>query len=43
MTVAITPEGELTRLVLAHEETGADGGHEEGWTLGLTRLDRLLA
>ena len=43
VTVAITPEGELTRLVLAHEETGADGGHEEGWTLGLTRLDRLLA
>ena len=43
VTVAITPEGELTRLVLAHEETGADGGHEEGWTLGLTRLDQLLA
>ncbi|HCB02845.1 MAG TPA: hypothetical protein DEQ43_01015 [Nocardioides bacterium] len=28
--------------MLAHEETGADGGHEEGWTLSLARLDQRL-
>ena len=43
MTVEITPEGERTRLVLAHEETGEDGGHEEGWTCALVRLDQELS
>ena len=43
VTVSITPEGgDRTRLVLAHEEAGADGGHEEGWMLSFARLDRLL-
>ncbi len=29
--------------MLAHEEAGADGGHEEGWTLSFARLDRELS
>ena len=44
--VEITPDGEATRLVLAHEETAPEGGerssHEEGWALAFLRLDRLL-
>jgi uncharacterized protein YndB with AHSA1/START domain len=43
VTVEITPEGDGSRLVLAHEETGPDSGHEDGWMLTLARLDRLLA
>jgi uncharacterized protein YndB with AHSA1/START domain len=43
VVVAIVAEGELTRLVLEHEETGSDGGHEEGWLLTLARLDQLLS
>jgi uncharacterized protein YndB with AHSA1/START domain len=43
VTVQITPEGDATRLVLEHEESGDDSGHEEGWMLTLARLDRLLA
>jgi uncharacterized protein YndB with AHSA1/START domain len=43
VTVEIRPEGELTRMVLAHEETGEDGGHEEGWTFALVRLDQELS
>lgn len=42
VTVDITREGDATRLVLEHEETG-DSGHEEGWMLTLARLDQLLA
>jgi len=46
VTVEIRPEGELTRLVLAHEETdsgdGERSGHEEGWALAFARLDGLL-
>ena len=43
VVVDITPDGEGSRLVLAHEETGPDSGHQEGWLLTLARLDRLLA
>lgn len=43
VTVQITPEGVLTRLVLEHEESSTDSGHEEGWLLTLARLDRLLS
>jgi uncharacterized protein YndB with AHSA1/START domain len=43
VTVEIALEGDWTRLVLAHEESGEDGGHEEGWMLSLARLDRLLS
>ena len=42
VTVVVTPDGERTRLVLAHAEAGADGGHEEGWSLSFVRLDGLL-
>ena len=35
--------GRADRLVLAHEETGDDGGHEEGWTCALVRLDQELS
>ncbi|HET6939976.1 MAG TPA: SRPBCC domain-containing protein [Nocardioides sp.] len=43
VTVEISAEGDATRMVLAHEESGPDGGHEEGWMLTLARLDRLLS
>ncbi|WP_051247614.1 SRPBCC family protein [Nocardioides halotolerans] len=43
VTVVITEESDGTRLVLAHEETGADGGHQVGWTASFVRLDRELA
>ena len=43
VTVAITPEGDGARLVLEHEESGDESGHEEGWLLTLARLDRLLS
>jgi uncharacterized protein YndB with AHSA1/START domain len=43
VTVEIIPEGELTRLVLAHEESGTDSGHEEGWLFALARLDGELS
>jgi uncharacterized protein YndB with AHSA1/START domain len=43
VTVEITPAAEGTRLVLSHEESGADGGHQEGWALSFVRLDQLLA
>jgi uncharacterized protein YndB with AHSA1/START domain len=43
VTVVITPEGDATRLVLEHEESRDDSGHEEGWLLTLARLDRLLS
>jgi uncharacterized protein YndB with AHSA1/START domain len=43
VTVDITPERERTRLVLTHEESGVDGGHEEGWTLAFDRLDGELS
>jgi uncharacterized protein YndB with AHSA1/START domain len=43
VTVQITPDGDRTHLVLAHEEAGVDGGHEQGWTLSFARLDRELA
>jgi uncharacterized protein YndB with AHSA1/START domain len=39
VTVEITADGKGARLVLAHEETGAAGGHQEGWLLSLARLD----
>ena len=42
VTVEVLPDGERTRLVLAHEEAGDDGGHEEGWALSFARLDGLL-
>ena len=42
VTVQCTAGRDGTRLRLTHEETGADGGHEEGWTLGFIRLDREL-
>ena len=29
-------------MVLAHEEAGFDGGHEEGWLKSLARLDAQL-
>jgi uncharacterized protein YndB with AHSA1/START domain len=37
--VACRPDGEGTRLTLTHEETSADGGHQEGWALAFARLD----
>ena len=43
VTVEITAEGEVTRLVLAHEESGDDSGHEEGWLLSVARLDQQLS
>jgi uncharacterized protein YndB with AHSA1/START domain len=43
VTVEIVSEGELTRMILAHEETGDDSGHEEGWLFSLARLDQELA
>jgi uncharacterized protein YndB with AHSA1/START domain len=43
VTVEITSEGDVTRLVLAHEESGDDSGHEEGWLLSLARLDQQLS
>ena len=43
VTVEISTEGEMTRLVLAHEESGEDSGHEEGWMLSLARLDQQLS
>ena len=42
VTVSITPEGDGSRLVLAHEEAAADGGHQEGWELSLARLGQAL-
>jgi uncharacterized protein YndB with AHSA1/START domain len=46
VTVEITPQGDQTRLVLAHEETSSESGepssHEEGWVLAFARLDQLL-
>ena len=43
VTVQILAEDDRTRLVLAHEESGDDGGHEEGWLLSFARLDALLS
>ena len=43
VTVEITQENDRTRLVLAHQEAGADGGHLEGWTASFARLDRELS
>ena len=42
VTVQITTDGDRSRLVLAHEESGADGGHQEGWLLSFARLDQEL-
>jgi uncharacterized protein YndB with AHSA1/START domain len=42
--VEIVSEGDVTRLVLAHEETaGEESGHENGWLLSFVRLDALLS
>jgi hypothetical protein len=30
-------------MVLAHEESDEGGGHEEGWTFALVRLDKELS
>ena len=43
VTVQIAADGDVTRLVLAHEESGDDSGHEEGWLLSLARLDTQLS
>jgi uncharacterized protein YndB with AHSA1/START domain len=43
VTVVITEEPDGTRLVLAHEETGTDSGHHEGWVASFVRLDGELA
>jgi uncharacterized protein YndB with AHSA1/START domain len=43
VTVEISGGADGTRMVLTHEESGADGGHEEGWLLSVARLDRELS
>lgn len=44
VTVEIVPEGERTRLVLAHEETAdEESDHRNGWLLSFGRLDGLLS
>ena len=42
VTVEITPVAEGTRLVLVHEDTVGENGHEEGWMLSFGRLDQEL-
>jgi uncharacterized protein YndB with AHSA1/START domain len=42
VSVEITAGPGGTRMVLAHQESAADGGHEEGWLLSVARLDGAL-